>query len=163
MPPVERWNPELSGEMDMIINREGHWIHEGEKIERKQLVKLFTSILKRAGDDYFLVTPVEKWKIAVQVAPLVILEANRSSDNSVVVMKTSVDNQIILSASNPLSLKKVGDETLPFVTVQRGFEALVHRNVFYQLVDWAEPEESPDGITEMVLLSSGGRFSLGKF
>ena len=32
LPPVHLWNPELSGDMDLIIDRDGRWIHEGGEI-----------------------------------------------------------------------------------------------------------------------------------
>ena len=47
IPPVHLWNPELSGDMDLVIDREGRWIHEGGEIKRPALVKLFSSILKK--------------------------------------------------------------------------------------------------------------------
>ncbi|MBO6729795.1 MAG: DUF1285 domain-containing protein, partial [Maricaulis sp.] len=27
LPPVDRWNPEYCGEMDMVIKRDGSWWH----------------------------------------------------------------------------------------------------------------------------------------
>ena len=68
-PPVHLWHPPLSGDMDMRIQRDGQWINEGRPILREPLVKLFASILRREGDEYFLVTPVEKWRISVEDAP----------------------------------------------------------------------------------------------
>src|SRR5690606_29155449 len=65
LPPVDKWNPPLSGDLDMQIRRDGSWWYQGTPIERPALVRLFASILKREGDDYFLVTPVEKWRIRV--------------------------------------------------------------------------------------------------
>ena len=61
LPPVHLWKPQLSGDMDMVIDREGRWIHEGGEIKRPAMVKLFASILVFEEGDYFLVTPVEKW------------------------------------------------------------------------------------------------------
>ena len=52
-PPVHLWDPEKSGDMDLRIDREGRWIHEGSPIKRAALVNLFASILKREGDSYF--------------------------------------------------------------------------------------------------------------
>ena len=79
LPPVHLWKPKLSGDMDMIIDREGRWIHEGGEIKRPAMVKLFASILVLEEGDYFLVTPVEKWRIQVEVAPLFVISAERET------------------------------------------------------------------------------------
>ena len=71
LPPVEKWNPPLSGDLDMRIARDGTWFYLGSPITRPGMVKLFSSILKREGDAFFLVTPVEKWRISVEDAPFV--------------------------------------------------------------------------------------------
>lgn len=70
-PPVERWNPPLSGDIDLRIARDGTWYHEGTAFQRESLARLFASILRRDEDgQYYLVTPVEKWRIQVDDAPL---------------------------------------------------------------------------------------------
>ena len=64
-PPVDQWNPEVVGEIDIRIDREGDWYYQGDKMARKAMVKLFSSILRLdEGDGYYLVTPVEKMKIS---------------------------------------------------------------------------------------------------
>jgi len=65
LPPVHLWNPPFCGDLDMRIARDGTWFYLGTPIGRKPLVKLFSSILRKDGDDYFLVTPVEKVGIKV--------------------------------------------------------------------------------------------------
>ena len=68
------WNPPFCGDLDMRIARDGTWFYLGTPIGRKPLVKLFASILKREGDRYFLVTPVEKVGITVDDAPFVAVD-----------------------------------------------------------------------------------------
>ena len=54
------------GDIDIRIAADGTWIHEGGPIGRKNLVKLFASVLKRDGEgDYWLVTPVARARIRV--------------------------------------------------------------------------------------------------
>src|SRR5690554_7694209 len=65
IPPVEKWNPELSGDIDMVIRADGTWWHEGGQIKRQELVNLFASILRYENNEYFLITPVEKWRLTV--------------------------------------------------------------------------------------------------
>ena len=59
IPPVEKWNPPFCGNLDIRIARDGTWFYLGTPIGRPELVKLFSSILKKEEDKYFLVTPVE--------------------------------------------------------------------------------------------------------
>ena len=78
IPSVHMWNPQLTGDMDLVIDREGRWVHEGGEIKRPALVKLFSSSLKKENGEYFLVTPVEKWRITVVLAPFFITSVQRN-------------------------------------------------------------------------------------
>lgn len=161
LPPVHLWDPPKSGDMDMVIDREGRWIHEGGEIKRERLVKLFSTILKREGDDYFLVTPVEKWKIMVDFAPFYIVAAtinNRDSQQAISLF-TSTGESLVLSADNPLwvDYPQGSDQPVPLVTVRNNLPGLLSRSVFYQLVEWGQPAE--DG--GLYVDSMGQRFLLG--
>src|SRR6201988_4975564 len=74
LPPVHLWNPPYCGDIDMRIVGDGTWFYQKTPIGRAALVKLFASVLKREGDKYFLVTPVEKCGIAVDDAPFLAVE-----------------------------------------------------------------------------------------
>ena len=74
LPPVHLWNPPFCGDLDMRIARDGRWFYEGSPITRPAMVRLFSTILKREGEEYFLVTPVEKYRIAVDDAPFVAVD-----------------------------------------------------------------------------------------
>src|SRR5438094_10047306 len=74
MPPVLLWNPPYCGDLDMRIAADGTWFYLKTPIGRPALVKLFASVLKREGDKYFLVTPVEKCGIVVEDAPFIAVE-----------------------------------------------------------------------------------------
>ena len=74
-PPLHLWQPALSGDIAIRITAEGDWYHEGGKIERDALVRLFASILRREDDgEYYLVTPGEKWRIVVELHPLMVID-----------------------------------------------------------------------------------------
>ena len=74
-PPLHLWHPDLSGDIDIVIQRDGSWFHEGDPIRRHALVKLFASILRREEDGaYYLVTPVEKWRVRVEGLPLQVVD-----------------------------------------------------------------------------------------
>ena len=80
-PPLEKWQPALSGDIDIRIDSRGDWYHEGTQIQRQPLVNLFASILRREADgDYYLLTPVEKWRIRVDDAPLIAVDMEIGSD-----------------------------------------------------------------------------------
>src|SRR5471030_843194 len=74
LPPVHLWNPPFCGDIDMRIASDGTWFYQKTPIGRPALVKLFASVLKREGDKYFLVTPVEKVGIVVEDVPFLAVE-----------------------------------------------------------------------------------------
>ena len=165
LPPVDLWDPKVSGDMDICVDREGRWIHEGGEIKRPALVKLFSSILKFENGQYFLVTPVEKWRINVEVAPFFIPEVSRDvrHDQQAISCLTLNGEIIILSDDHPLSVqyKPESDQPIPLVKVRGELSALVSRSAFYQLVAWGE-SSATNGDQAVYLSSMGCRFLLGK-
>src|SRR5215831_17812797 len=77
LPPVHLWNPAHCGEIDIVIRKDGSWIHEGGRIGREALVRLFSTVLRKDDDGIYLVTPVEKMKITVEDAPFVAVRVDR--------------------------------------------------------------------------------------
>lgn len=139
LPPVETWNPPFCGDIDMEISRDGTWFHEGTPIGRPGMVKLFASILIREGDNYFLVTPVEKVGIRVQDAPFVAVDFEMSGEGVAqrLTFTTNLDDVTVAGPDAPLRFVR-DDETgepSPYVRVRRNLEALIDRKSFYRLVD----------------------------
>ncbi|WP_020412905.1 DUF1285 domain-containing protein [Microbulbifer variabilis] len=167
-PPVEKWNPDLCGDMDMVIKHDGRWIHEGTEIKRHTLVKLFASILKREGDEYFLVTPVEKLRILVEDVPFVATQVarNPNSDAQTLLFTTNVGDVIALDEDRNWHLKEFGapQQLIPYLEVRGGLQARVSRDVFYQLVDWAqEANHGPSDTGKLFVRSAGKDFLLGSY
>jgi len=169
LPPVHLWHPDKSGDMDLVIDREGRWIHEGGEIKRARLVKLFSTILKREGDSYFLVTPVEKWKINVDFAPFYIISASRAHRNShqAITLTTSTGEVVVVGEENPLwvEYRSGSEEPIPLVTVRDNLPGLLSRSVFYQLVEWAHNDAQNDRHSDnsaIKIESMGEQFLLGK-
>ena len=169
LPPVHLWHPDKSGDMDLVIDREGRWIHEGGEIKRTRLVKLFSTILKREGDSYFLVTPVEKWKINVDFAPFYIISASRAHRNShqAITLTTSTGEVVVVGEENPLwvEYRSGSEEPIPLVTVRDNLPGLLSRSVFYQLVEWAHNDAQNDRHSDnsaIKIESMGEQFLLGK-
>src|SRR4029078_6216379 len=105
LPPVERWNPPFCGDLDMRIGADGTWYYLKTTIGRQALVKLFASVLKREGDKYFLVTPVEKCGIIVDDAPFVAVELDCSRNTQgaqVLHFRTNVDDRVACGRDHPL-------------------------------------------------------------
>lgn len=138
---VQQWNPPLSGTMAMHINRHGDWIHEGDKIQRPRLVALFASILRRDGDDYYLVTPVEKWRISVEVAPFVANLADWDANTEQWRFTTNIGEQIAAGPNHPIRVDypAADAEPLPLVLVRDQLWALIGRAAFFDLAETAEP------------------------
>jgi len=162
LPPVHLWNPPLSGDIDIVIDREGRWIHEGSEIKRSELVRLFASILVREGEQYFLLTPVEKWRIKVDVAPLFIITADREQreGQQAITLTTSTGDIVVVDKAHPLSIDKHSSQPSPQVIVRNNLPALISRNVYYQLIDWAL-EVSDGNADSLYIQSMGERFLLG--
>lgn len=164
LPPVEKWNPPFCGDLDMHIHRDGRWFYLGSEIKRHALVKLFSTILLRQGADYFLVTPVEKYRIKVDDAPFVAVEVNvlEGQSGTNLQFRTNTDDLVVADQAHPLRVMvdPVTGEPAPYILVRKNLEALVSRNVFYQLVELATTNS--DDQNELFVSSSGNRFSLGR-
>ncbi|MGR3316830.1 DUF1285 domain-containing protein [Roseovarius indicus] len=150
LPPIHQWTPDFSGDLDMRIARDGTWFHEGTPINREGLVRLFSTILKREGDDYFLVTPVEKWRIEVEDAPFVAVdfEAEGVGEAQSLVFETNVGDRVVAGTDTPIRVER-DDETgepSPYVMVRDGLEALIDRKSFYRLVEIGEERDGWFGL-----------------
>ncbi len=137
--PVHLWNPPFCGDLDMRIARDGTWFYLGTPIGRHELVKLFSSVIRRDGDDYFLVTPVEKVGISVDDAPFVAVDFDVSgtgTDQSLTFI-TNVQDTVMAGPDNPIRVERDPDtgEPSPYILVRTNLEALIDRKSFYRLVD----------------------------
>jgi hypothetical protein len=160
LPPVERWNPPFCGNLDMRIATDGTWFYLKTPIGRPALVKLFASVLKREGDSYFLVTPVEKCGITVDDAPFLAVELKTedTAEGRVLHFRTNVDDWVACGPDHMLRFEpEVGTGGLkPYLHVRRDLWAKVTRSLFFDLVELGE-ERDVDGET-MFGVSSMGRF-----
>ncbi len=160
LPPVHLWNPEVCGDIDIVIRRDGLWLHEGSPIGRKELVRLFSTVLRKDPDGYWLVTPVEKLRITVEDVPFRAVRVDRR--DGALVFTTDVGDETEAGEENPLRVEtdpQTG-EPAPYVHVRRGLEARIDRPVFYELVEMAE-ERATDGGPQLGVVSRGVFFPLG--
>lgn len=142
LPPVEKWNPDHCGEIDITIRRDGVWVHEGSPIGRPKLVRLFSTVLKREGDDYFLVTPVEKLQLSVEDVPFlaVAMEVEGEGEDQTLRFRTNVGDVVIAGPDHPITFRRDVQERaeegalVPYVEVRNGLQARLTRTLYYDFV-----------------------------
>ena len=140
-PPLHLWDPELSGDIAIRIDRGGNWFHEGAAIERESLVRLFASILRQENDgEYYLVTPVEKWRIEVALHPLQLTDIDVLQKGREQVLQATLNTgkQIEVSQQSPLFLDPEA-EGVAVLQLSHGVTALCTRSAWYRLVALAQP------------------------
>ena len=162
LPPVEKWNPPHCGEIDIRIAADGTWFHTGTPIGRRELVRLFSTILRKDADGFCLVTPVEKMRIRVDDAPFVavLLAHEGEGPSQRLIFTTNVGDDVAAGAENKIRVEtdpQTG-EPAPYIHVRKGLEAKIARAVFYQMADMA----SPDAGGMLGVWSNGIFFPLGR-
>jgi uncharacterized protein len=162
LPPVETWNPAHCGEIDIRIARDGTWFHQGTPVARRELVRLFSTILRKEADAYYLVTPAEKMRIRVEDVPFlaVLLEVRGKGTEQELVFTTNVGDEVIAGAEHRIRVETAPEtrEPTPYLHVRGGLEARISRSVFYQLADLTLSGER-DG--ELGVWSAGVFFPIG--
>lgn len=161
LPPVHLWSPERCTDIQMEIRADGSWWHEGSKIKRERLVKLFSRILRKDSDgQIYLVTPYEKVIVHVEDAPFVAIRVDRvgeAGQSQGLAFTTNLGDVALAGADLPIRVE-TDPETLepsPYVLVRGGLEAKLTRPVFYELADMAEAYE---GCAEQLGVWSQGQF-----
>ena len=165
LPPVHLWNPDHCGDIQMEIRADGSWWHEGTRIKRERLVKLFSRILRKDPDgQIYLVTPYEKVIVHVEDAPFVAVRVDRVGEpgrDQTLAFTTNLGDLALAGPDLPLRVE-TNPETLepsPYVRVRGGLEAKLSRPVFYELADMAEAVEGAAG--QRGVWSQGQYFELG--
>ncbi len=156
-PPVHLWDPEYVGSIDINIDNNGAWFHEGGLISRDKLVCLFASILWFENGQHYLVTPAEKLAIDVADVPFLIHQMEHVDDTWVAV--TNTHDQIIIGDENPVVLREFNGQWLPYINVRYDLWARVNRSVYYQWV--SEAAEAAEDETDLWLNSAAYRFRVG--
>jgi hypothetical protein len=152
--PLEKWNPSHCGYVDIAIDRDGRWFHEGSEIKRAELVSLFAGLLRREEDGgYYLVTPVEKVEVSVALHPLMVVDATPMGSGAeqvlALVLNTGGIFQLDLTVGLHAEPRAAG---AAFIKLPNGLTALFTRAAWYRLVEIADDEGC--------VLSGKERFSL---
>ncbi len=138
-PPLHLWHPPLSGDIAIEIAADGTWYHEGSRIERESLVRLFAAILRREDDgEYYLVTPGEKWRIRVELHPLVVVDVERDGAG-LLQLTLNTGKRVPVNAEHPLFLEPAVNNVAG-VKLDHGLSAIFSRPAWYRLVEFSQEE-----------------------
>lgn len=164
IPPVERWNPDFCGDIDMEIRADGSWYYMGTPIGRKQMVRLFSTVLRKDMDGKtYLVTPVEKVGIKVEDAAFTAVEmqVEQPGPDQRLIFRSNVGDIVEAGANNPIRFvaEAATGGLKPYIVVRGRLEALVTRAVTYDLIACGEEIEM-DGIAMLVVRSGGAIFPI---
>jgi uncharacterized protein len=156
LPPVENWHPTHCGDSEMRIARDGTWFHQGSPIGRVEMVRLFSTILRREPDGgYVLVTPGEKLDILVDDAPFIAVEVKNEGAGTgrSLAFRLNTGDLVVAGPVHGLRFEDRDDGPHPYLHVRGGLEALVARSVYYELANMAlDDGADPPGVW------SGGAF-----
>lgn len=165
-PPLDQWHPELSGDMDLNISRDGQWIHKGKPLAREAIVRLFSTILRREDDgEYYLITPVEKWRIQVEDTPLLAhsFEVSGSGEDQVIRLTTNVGETLEVGNEHPLEVGSYDDsgQPRPVIYVRHGLYARLVTAAYYDLAEHVV-EKTIDGSTMFGVFSHEIFYKIGQ-
>jgi hypothetical protein len=158
MPPVQDWRPDRVGEIDIHIDLQGRWFHEGGHFERQDLARMFASILRIENTEYYLVTPAEKLRIRVDDVPFVVVLMKCKSDDMTqrFSFMTSMGDEVTAGAQHEIEWRPLSHGgSAPYIEVRDGLWARINQNVYYELMNYVE--EGPQGF---FLRSSGVDFKV---
>lgn len=130
--PVESWQPSFCGAIDILIRRDGVWLHEGRPIARPALVRLFSRLLRRDAEGYVLVTPVEKLSIQVEDLPFRIIDFEGR------IFRSDQGVSLPLSDTHPLVIDVKGEEWRPRMRVRGDLWGRLTRACAARLFETAE-------------------------
>ncbi|ESQ83144.1 hypothetical protein AEAC466_14875 [Asticcacaulis sp. AC466] len=142
-PPVDTWHPPFCGDIDMVIRHDGTWHYNGTPIARHAMVQLFSRILRRDADAFFLVTPVEKVGIRVEDTPFIAVEMTETAP---LTFRTNVGDIVVVGPDNALRFDTGADGFRPYVHVRGGLEARLSRDLARDLADLAHVEDGWFGV-----------------
>ena len=154
---LDAWQPEFNGDMDIVIAADGTWYHQGSAIVKTKIVQLFGRLLQRQKNgDYWIITPVEAFRITVEDLPFVIVAADHVHQKGIDLWQftSNTGDQINLLEENQLVVTYDSEQQpQPQLCVRDGLWARINRSVFYQLALACEVVETTQG--ECAELTSG--------
>lgn len=138
------WAPDLSGDIDIVIDQNGAWWHEGGLIQRAKLVTLFQSILRFEKDVYYLVTPVEKWRIAVEDVPFIVSDIEYVDGALMVYVETG--GSILIDDPKYVQTRAYLNGNAIYVHIRDGLWGRLNRAAYYRLMDEVDGHDNTFGL-----------------
>lgn len=138
LPPVEDWHPQERRDILLRIDRSGRWFLGEEQINDQRMVRRFSTVLRKEESSYYLVTPAAKRSIEVEDVPFVavLMDVVGEGSKQSLRFETNVGDLVTLNDSHPLRLQiNPIDEPSPYIRVRHELEAILTRDVYYQLAD----------------------------
>lgn len=163
IPPLEQWHPEHCGTMDLQVKANGEWWHEGQLIKRQSLINLFSSVLWKENDIFYLKTPVEQIEIQVEDEPLLVNQVDQViiQDQRYLQLTTTTQDLVIVDAEHAIFMREYQGESRPYVHVRFGINALIQRAAFLHLVEMGQLQENAEGESVLTLQSGDFHLQLG--
>ncbi|MDC9719580.1 MAG: DUF1285 domain-containing protein [Gammaproteobacteria bacterium] len=161
---LDTWSPEFKGDMDLVIAADGVWYHQGEPIVKTKIMQLFGRLLQRqTNGDYWIVTPVEAFRIVVKDLPFMVIAADciNENDQQIWQFTTNTGDQIkLLHPKQLIVTYDAEQQPHPKLNIRPGLAGRISRSVYYQLALACEVEESPQG-AYAVLTSGSHQYLMG--
>ena len=160
IPPLDQWHPKHCGAMDLKVKANGEWWHEGQLIKRQSMIDLFSTVLWKEDEKFYLKTPVEQIEIEVEDEPLFVnsVEQIQLEGLNYIQLSTTTQDVVIVDQEHPIFIREFDGELRPYVHVRFGINALIQRASFFHLVEMGELMENRQG--ESILLLKSGNFDL---
>ena len=160
IPPLDQWHPKHCGAMDLKVKANGEWWHEGQLIKRQSMIDLFSTVLWKDDEKFYLKTPVEQIEIEVEDEPLFVnsVEQIQLEGLNYIQLSTTTQDVVIVDQEHPIFMREFDGELRPYVHVRFGINALIQRASFFHLVEMGELMENQQG--ESILLLKSGNFNL---
>ncbi len=153
-PPIHLWSPDLSGDIDILIKKDGSWWHDGAKINRKPLVKFFARLLRKEVDgEYYLVTPHEKWRIIVELLPLMIIGLEKCNSSRGPCLNAVLNTDEIVPINSKYKIRQEPQlKGIASIVLWNGLSGFFNRSSWYDLVNLCDDD--------FFIHSRGERFKL---
>lgn len=164
LPPVDTWNPDYCGELDLLIKSDGTWIYSGTPLTRHKIKLLFSRIIKKEGEQYFLVTPVEKVGIQIEWQPFIIIDYNviERDNRRIYQFSDNLENKVLLTNTPQIEFSEYDGQRLPILQIRRNLFASFSRNCYYRLLNDADIVVK-NNRNQVVINSNGLEFFLGEY
>ena len=168
IPPLQQWHPKHCGTMDLKVKANGEWWHEGQLIKRQALIDLFSTVLWKEQNKFYLKTPVEQIEIEVEDEPLFVNQVDQIQIEAKTYLQLTTTTQdiVIIDQEHPIFMRNYSnqdgkDELRPYVHVRFGINALIQRSAFFHLIEMGKLLENIQGETILSLQSGDFNLQLG--